>query len=651
MNSTKRACSTSLNCNRPSDRRATLAQYVPKAYIKPRNSDVSCYLKTEILNGFKPTLSYGLNLPNRLSLKEGSAYDQFRLSLKTDFSRDSFSNTMIAGALIKIFKNNKQKPSLGRISELKYSGKSINNYSKRKTHIIDSVTPSKKHLNIVKPFNYGGTLKKYESLEANILDRNTKLLVDLTKEYSNKKMFQSLGQNNKPRSSTPLVIKPKGIGSLPSSENVKPCIDKSFKMPKSKAKCQTRGSSVLDESKLSFSKSKILNNVNGQLIVDLFQAIEKEAKKEAQEEKSSFDSHLFGCMTAFKDLVKSLNGVKSAAVKFVSLTTVTLYVYSNIATNKALTKKIRSALSIIYQSMLAILSIALSASEELKADKLYWMLLELLYKQDIDPFSLLNDNIKADISRYNKRLCIFLDFTIVELFNRDIAIKVQKLIKNLPEPDFLELYKQLNGILSVNDPKTEISEIMVNMTFESEVKPVSILSIEQHYILPSRAENEPCYTLVLDLDETLVHYQDAETEGKLLIRPFAIDFINTISAFFEIVIFTAGTKSYASQVIDLLDPYGLISHRLYREHTKYEDGVHLKDLSILGRPISHVVIVDNIPENFKLHKENGIYIKSWYGHPQDDALYRLAHMLKNLVEDQPDDLRLALGDANIGQIN
>mmetsp|Transcript_7116 Transcript_7116/g.9905 ORF Transcript_7116/g.9905 Transcript_7116/m.9905 type:complete len:130 (+) Transcript_7116:1941-2330(+) len=51
------------------------------------------------------------------------------------------------------------------------------------------------------------------------------------------------------------------------------------------------------------------------------------------------------------------------------------------------------------------------------------------------------------------------------------------------------------------------------------------------------------YTLVLDLDETLVHY--FEERNTVLIRPQASQFLQQMAQFYEVVIFTAGTKDYA----------------------------------------------------------------------------------------------------------
>jgi CTD small phosphatase-like protein 2 len=80
--------------------------------------------------------------------------------------------------------------------------------------------------------------------------------------------------------------------------------------------------------------------------------------------------------------------------------------------------------------------------------------------------------------------------------------------------------------------------------------------------------------------------------------------------------------------LDKLDEENLISHRLYREHTQPKNNVYIKDLSLLGRDIKKCIIVDNNAENFQVHPKNGIFIKSWYGDQADQALTKLAPILK-----------------------
>jgi len=53
----------------------------------------------------------------------------------------------------------------------------------------------------------------------------------------------------------------------------------------------------------------------------------------------------------------------------------------------------------------------------------------------------------------------------------------------------------------------------------------------------------------------------------------------------------------------------------------------LKDLSKLGRDLSKTLIVDNLPENFRMQPDNGIAIKAWYDDHEDNALLELAPVL------------------------
>ena len=71
------------------------------------------------------------------------------------------------------------------------------------------------------------------------------------------------------------------------------------------------------------------------------------------------------------------------------------------------------------------------------------------------------------------------------------------------------------------------------------------------------------YTLVLDLDETLVHFEHRRMVYK--VRPLCIRFLTDMAKLYEIVIFTAAHQTYANFILDKLDKDGtLIQYRLYR---------------------------------------------------------------------------------------
>lgn len=112
------------------------------------------------------------------------------------------------------------------------------------------------------------------------------------------------------------------------------------------------------------------------------------------------------------------------------------------------------------------------------------------------------------------------------------------------------------------------------------------------------------------------------------LRPGAKQFVYDIAAHFEIAVFTASIKNYADKVCEALDPTGtLIHHRLYRDHCSDVDGVFVKDLSLLNRPLHRVSILDNSPHAYLFHPENSIPILSWFDDVRDNELQKMLPML------------------------
>ena len=130
---------------------------------------------------------------------------------------------------------------------------------------------------------------------------------------------------------------------------------------------------------------------------------------------------------------------------------------------------------------------------------------------------------------------------------------------------------------------------------------------------PSYPEHKGRVCLVLDLDETLVHSSfrpvpmpdmilPIEIDGQtyrvyVKKRPFVEEFIRFCSTRFEVVVFTASLSKYADPLLDQLDPgrQYLGTHRLFREHCSHTNGAYVKDLSLLGRPLQKICIIDNSP--------------------------------------------------------
>ncbi len=167
-------------------------------------------------------------------------------------------------------------------------------------------------------------------------------------------------------------------------------------------------------------------------------------------------------------------------------------------------------------------------------------------------------------------------------------------------------------------------------------------------------------TVVFDLDETLIHgvekwqpgdievsvpMPDGETslEG-VNIRPHLIPVLEEISKKYEVIVFTSSYKEYADAILDCIDKdRRLIHHRLYREHcVKLAENLYIKDLRVLGRDLTKVIMVDNTPYAFAAQTENGYPIVPYYDDRDDRELVKLAKYLREIRD--VEDVRKANGE-------
>jgi len=154
-------------------------------------------------------------------------------------------------------------------------------------------------------------------------------------------------------------------------------------------------------------------------------------------------------------------------------------------------------------------------------------------------------------------------------------------------------------------------------------------------------------TLILDLDETLVHSTikavthhhitvDVLIDGMtctfyVIKRPHVDLFLKKVAEWFDLIIFTASMQQYADPLIDQLDTNKLVKGRLFRESCLAKEGNFVKDLSLIGQDLATTIIVDNSPIAYSHNKENALPIDNWMGdNPQDDALLNLLPFLNGL---------------------
>ena len=251
-------------------------------------------------------------------------------------------------------------------------------------------------------------------------------------------------------------------------------------------------------------------------------------------------------------------------------------------------------------------------------------------------------------------------------------------------------------VATIKSPTSPTSSLKVTKFAQSPTPPRPLIPRRQ----PSYSAQAPRplrltqKTLVIDLDETLIHslakggrmssghmvevklnttvgYGGATLGPQHPIlyyvhkRPHCDDFLRRVCKWYNLVIFTASVQEYADPVIDWLEQERkYFSGRFYRQHCTFRNGAYIKDLSSVEPNLSKVMILDNSPLSYIFHEgrcsctrreelsdqleDNAIPIEGWINDPTDNDLLHLVPILEALqyVTDVRALLALRRGEVN-----
>ena len=249
----------------------------------------------------------------------------------------------------------------------------------------------------------------------------------------------------------------------------------------------------------------------------------------------------------------------------------------------------------------------------------------------VHKYIIMNININKNIEKIDIFIYLYNHF-----YNKDYnyfdSIKINELEelfnKNIFKIDDLQNKNILKDFNCIN-----------NIEYNHKINYDNISTIPPYLKFPCKKE----YTLILDLDETMICFkcsQEQNNVGNIHIRPGLEIFLEIIKEFYEIIIFTVGTRDYANVILDLIEKKNNTKYfdgRLYREHATNIGNKYIKDLSKIGRDLSKTLIVDNNPHSFKFQYENGILISSYFGEKNDDkALIELQKILIKIYKEKGD---------------
>ncbi|KAJ2838918.1 mitochondrial inner membrane protein required for protein import [Coemansia erecta] len=172
----------------------------------------------------------------------------------------------------------------------------------------------------------------------------------------------------------------------------------------------------------------------------------------------------------------------------------------------------------------------------------------------------------------------------------------------------------------------------VSFSFLSEPATEKLLPDANEYTMP--------YTLVLNLDDMLIHMDWSKEHGwRIAKRPGLDHFLAYMASMFEVVIFSTQPSHSGMLVLERLDPLEYAPYRLYKDHMRNIDGKNYKDLSTINRDMSRVIMIDTDPEAFKMQPDNGLLARPFRGEPGDNWIEQMTEFLEYVHMMEPKDVR------------
>ena len=201
-------------------------------------------------------------------------------------------------------------------------------------------------------------------------------------------------------------------------------------------------------------------------------------------------------------------------------------------------------------------------------------------------------------------------------------------------------YKQIHIFFMENFLNSKTISISSLVTFYLKSNP-NFQTVEKPYIKSKlNKNNRKKYSLILDLEETLLN----NSNNTVTLRPGLFEFLDEVYKFYELILFTSSDRTYSEKLVKAIEKnQKYFSYKFYREHNIIIGNEFVKDLSRIGRELNSVIIVDNFAQNYRLQKENGICIQSFWGYDSinDQCLFKLKNILTKIAM-EGNDLRFEI---------
>ena len=430
-------------------------------------------------------------------------------------------------------------------------------------------------------------------------------------------------------------------------------------------------SSIQPRKKLSYNSNNLIDiellyNLENKILTLIYKI-----KKGLKFEEESFDLiNYYFKNDISKYIIQLFNEVfnKNTIINYIKTELLSYFLCYDICFNiniEKVTLFLITIINIIYSNFLLLMSYIIKGyknnSINFKTNQRNKLLLEYfgnIINQNIN-IEIKNDEITEEniiriIIKGQKEINKYYKVVVENIYQKEY-LNLSNKENNYKFPYCLKIINNINDNATIKQIKTKNSIIISSFFFESYQlsNNYSIIDLENffysflyrttkikrnnQFILPKIDNSKYKYTLVLDLDETLVHCQKkVNNEFILLFRPGLYEFLLKMKNICELILFSYGTPNYVDSIIKIIEKNEkFFEYILDRNHVTYDNGNYVKDLNMLNRDLKNIIIIDDSSKFFKFHKENGICVKPFYGDIENDknTLSILGNILEKIFYD------------------
>ena len=219
----------------------------------------------------------------------------------------------------------------------------------------------------------------------------------------------------------------------------------------------------------------------------------------------------------------------------------------------------------------------------------------------------------------NKRISGINNLLILLKENKDLSEKLHQL--EVDEIKLAELYNNMENTYEIEEVINKNGEMI-----ETEN------NIEK--ILPEIDAKKYKYIVILELDETLVHYCEEKDNYFVIVRYGCENFIEYINNFCEVIVVSTSGIEYSDIIINNLDKNkSLINNRIYNDNFKD------LDLSKINRDMNKTFFICHEYNFLNAPKSNIIKLKEFDGDEKDKEFIKLHEEFKKIENEKIDDVK------------